>query len=118
MYKDGNITEASASNVWIVKNQIIYTPPATDQILNGITRVFLLQALKQQNIQVHESNISKQDLLEADEVWVTSSTKEIQPIVKVDDKLIGNGQIGQFYSKAVTVFNQAKSDYYEAKKYL
>lgn len=118
MHKDDVITEASASNVWIVKDNVIYTPPASDFILNGITRVFLLQALKQRGLEVHETNITKEQLIKADEIWVSSSTKEIQPIVKVDDKAIGSGEIGEVYIKAVDAFNKAKKEYYAAKKYL
>ena len=118
MHKEDKITEASASNVWAVKDNVIYTPPTSDFILNGITRVFLLQALKQHNLEVYEKPISKEQLIKADEVWVTSSTKEIQPIVKVDDNVIGKGVIGEMYSKAVNAFNKAKDDYYYAKKFL
>lgn len=118
MHKNNVITEASSSNVWIVKNKQVLTPPATSNILNGITRVFLIDVLKKHGVEINELEFTTDDLLSADEVWVTSSTKEIQPIVSVQNTKIGNGQIGGVYKQAVTAFNKEKQLYYDAKKYL
>jgi D-alanine transaminase len=110
LYNDENlVTEASACNVFIVKDGIVKTPPLDNQLLPGITRKLVLDALeKHTNLIVKETFFSVDELLEAQEVWITSSSKEIGPVVEVDGEPIGNGQVGEVWLSAQTAYNHEK----------
>src|SRR5690606_24956283 len=79
LIRDDKLTEGASSNVFVIKDGEILTPLATNQILKGITREIVLSLAKKHGIPYHETEIEKETLLNADEVWVTSSTKEIIP---------------------------------------
>lgn len=86
---EGQITEGTTSNIWMVKNDHFITPPIKDGILEGITRKMLLKLLSQKKLKYSESTISESDILTADEVFLTSSTRRILPVVKINNTLIG-----------------------------
>ena len=88
------VTEGSSSNVFIVKDGIIKTHPATKSILGGITRDLVL-ALATNKFSVVAEKFTLKDLYQADEVFITSTTKEVLSVVEVDNKSISNGQIGE-----------------------
>ena len=85
-HREGNITEGAASNVFVVINNLVKTPPLSRKILSGVTRKHVIYLLKSKNISFSEEEINIKDLFLADEVWMTSSTKEIQPVAKVNNK--------------------------------
>ncbi|MBB3169715.1 D-amino acid aminotransferase [Simiduia aestuariiviva] len=108
----GEVTEASACNVFMVKNGEVITPPLDHQLLPGITRLILLDVLqKYTQIPVHERTITLEELNSADEVWITSSSKEIAPVTSIDGKPVGNGDIGDVWLAAQTVFEKHRFDY-------
>ncbi|MFD1738378.1 D-amino-acid transaminase [Bacillus salitolerans] len=88
LVKDGFVTEGSSSNLFVVKDEILYTTPATKGILHGITRKAVLQLANTLKIQVKEEHFSPSFLKAADEAFITSTTAEILPINKVDDVLL------------------------------
>lgn len=88
------VTEGSSTNVFIIKNRILYTHPANHLILDGITRRKILSVAASLDIQVKEESFTKQQLLEADEVFISSTTQEVRPIIEVDGQPIGNGKEG------------------------
>jgi len=94
LHRGEMITEASASNVFIVKNKEVYTHPATQYILNGITRKKVLEICKASNINVHEELFTIDELLAADEVFITATKLDVVPIIKVDQQTIGKGMPG------------------------
>ncbi len=94
------ITEACSSNVFIIKDGIVTTPPKSDNILGGITRELVLEILAKEKIPHREAEITQQQLFNADEVWLTSSTKEIAPVIEIDKKIIGNGKPGPLWQQA------------------
>jgi D-alanine transaminase len=94
LVRDGYVTEASSSNVFIIKEGKVYTTPLTKQILPGITRMAVKKATSLLNIDFIDKNFTPEELLNADEVFVTSTTSEVLPIVKVGDQLIGTGEPG------------------------
>ena len=89
---DGNVAEATTSNIWLVERGVFITPPLSAGLLDGITRASLFK-LTQFNMR--EENISPERLKAADEIFLTSTTKEIVPIVKVDANTIGSGKPGK-----------------------
>jgi|TARA_B110000114_G_scaffold140632_1_gene148413 D-alanine transaminase len=98
LHRDGIITEASSSNVFIVKDNCIYTHPKGPNILPGITRDIAITCAKKLDINVNEAVFSKEQLMEADEVWITSSTREILPITSIDNNAINTGLSGPVWS--------------------
>ena len=91
------------SNVFIVKDEVIYTPKLSNELLPGVTRGLLIKLLGQNNLKVIESDISQSDLINADEVWCSSSTNSVVPIVKVDNNVISDGKSGKISIKAYEI---------------
>lgn len=91
---DNIIRECTAANIFCVKNETLITPPADQHILNGITRSFILEQANSHNLEHIERDCSFTELCQADEVFITSSTVDLMPIVKVDDITIGSGRPG------------------------
>ena len=98
LHRDGIVTEASSSNVFIVKDNCIYTHPKGPNILPGITRDIAIACAKKLDINLNEAIFSKEQLMEADEVWITSSTREILPITSIDNNAINTGLSGPVWS--------------------
>ncbi len=95
LHRGETITEGSSSNVFIVKNNEIFTHPATNLILNGITRRVIQELCRTNGITFNEASFEIKDLLKADECFIASTTAEIMPIIKVDNKPVGNGKPGK-----------------------
>jgi branched-chain amino acid aminotransferase len=90
----GELSECSQSNLFIVKNGVVRTPPLDAGLLAGITRGFVFELGSATAIPVEEALLKDEDLFSADEAFFTSTTKELMPIVQVDDHLIGSGRPG------------------------
>lgn len=89
------ITEGSAQNAWIIKDRTIITRPLSNEILAGITRQSVLNLIRKLNFKFVERAFNVQELLEAEEAFVTSATSFVTPIIKVDSKNVGDGKIGE-----------------------
>lgn len=110
--EQGYLTEGSSTNVFIVKDSVVITPPLSHKILPGITRLLLLSILRQHStLNVEERAVSKSDLLAADEVWLTSSSKEVAAVIEVDGKVIGDSEPGPIWLQAQQLFSQHKYSY-------
>ena len=90
LIRDGFLTEGSASNVFIVKDEIIKTPKLSNKLLPGITRKFLTDMISMHGLGFEECDISKDALLDSDEIFCSSSTNPVVPIKQLDNKLISN----------------------------
>ncbi|WP_455219501.1 D-amino acid aminotransferase [Kaarinaea lacus] len=108
LIRDGEATEGAASNLFIVENELITTPPKGPFLLPGITRDLVLEIAQQNHISWEESVISESRLRNADEIWITSSTKEILPVTQLDGKPVGNGRPGPVWHKMVDLFQAFK----------
>lgn len=103
------LTEGSTCNVFIVCKEKILTPALDHQKLPGITRAMLLEILrKYSDYDVVEETLTAERVSGADEVWLTSSTKELQPVTLIDDQPVGNGQVGPVWRHAKQLFDQHK----------
>jgi len=109
LVRDGKVTESSAANVFIVKDGVIKTPPKSDLILPGITRDLIVELADQGKLDCREQDITEQELREADEVWVSSSTREIAPVTELDGKPVGTGEVGSVWYNTMQLFLQYKS---------
>lgn len=94
LIRDGDITEGAASNVFIVTNGTIKTPEKGKKLLPGITRDLVVELAKTHNMPIEETSISEKEFLAADEIWITSSTKEILPVTQINGQQVGNGKPG------------------------
>lgn len=109
---NNELTEGSACNAYIVKDGVVITPPLDHQILPGITRLMLLDILsKYSEIKVEQRIVKMQELFTADEIWLTSSSKEIAPVIEIDGKPVGNGEIGDIWLHAQTLYSTHKAEY-------
>ena len=101
---DGKVTEATASNVWIVKHKKLITHPANTDILRGITRESIKRIIKSNKLRLSERSFTVNELYNADEVFITSSSNLVTPITKIDSKIINKGKIGNFSLQLATLY--------------
>ena len=113
LYNENNeLTECGACNAYIVKNGVVATPPLDNQILPGITRQVLLGVLEADgSIPVEERVVTMDEVWDADEIWISSSSKEVVPVVQLDGKPVGNGEPGPIWEKAAQLYSAGKYDY-------
>ena len=108
----GELTEAAACNVFVVSNGVVATPPLDHQKLPGITRLMLLEILRRDgSIPVQERVITMDEVRQAEEVWLTSSSKEIAPVVAMDGKPVGDGKVGDVWLAAQKLYSAHKFDF-------
>ena len=110
LVRDGEVTEGAASNIFIVINGIIKTPPKSSRLLPGITRDLIVELAKQNQLNCIEANFSRAELAAADEIWLSSSTKEVLPIVHLNDTTVGNGKPGPITRKMYDIFQAYKTE--------
>ncbi len=108
LHKQGGVTEGATSNLFAVINNVLTTPKKSTDILPGITRQVVLELAKNNDIPVNEKTISLEELKLASEIWITSSTKEIVPVVQLDSKRIGDGRSGIMWHKMNQLFQDYK----------
>jgi D-alanine transaminase len=108
LVRDDTVTECSASNVFIVEAGTLVTPPNGPWILPGITRDVVLDLARENDIPWREESFSEARLRAADEVWVTSSTKEITPVLSIDAQNVGNGRAGPLWQRVSGLYQQTK----------
>ncbi len=112
---NNHVTEGAASNIFIVKDNILYTPPKNEQILPGITRDLVVNLATTNNIECREASVPVDLLRSADEVWLTSSTKEVLPVVRIDSVDVGNGKPGPLHKQIVKLYQAYKADFRNGK---
>ena len=99
LIRNGHATEGASSNIFIVRQQCIITPPKSPMLLPGVTRDLVVQIARNKNICLKEQPISESELLQADEIWLTSSTREVLPVTRLNDKIIGRGRPGPLWQE-------------------
>ncbi len=103
---NGNITEGSTSNAWIIKSSnTIITHPANTKILKGVTRDTIIKILKKNNFNVIEKPFNLIEAKNAKEAFITSSTLSVLPVVKIDNYNISNGKPGDITKKIMYLYN-------------
>ncbi len=105
-HRGEEITEGSSSNVFIVKDNCVITRPATNLILNGITRQVILKLCKENGIEYKEQIFTANDLKQADEVFISSTTSEVMPIVQINELQINSGTPGKITKKLQNLFKR------------
>ncbi len=108
LIRDGKVTEATAANVFIVKDGRIRTPPKSNYLLHGITRDHVVKLASEAGMDIEESDIHEEELLSADEVWISSTGHEVWPVSEVNGQVIGNGAPGVVYQAVDALFQASK----------
>jgi branched-chain amino acid aminotransferase len=90
----GELSECSQSNFFLVRDGVAFTPRSQAGLLEGITRAFLFEVGRDVGVEVRDETLTPADLATADEVFITSTTRELSPVVAIDDRTIGDGRPG------------------------
>ena len=110
MFRDGFLSEAAASNVWVVKNGVLMGPPKNHLVLEGIRFGLLEEICTAQGIPFELRPITRAEVLAADELLLSSATKEVLPITRLDGHPVGNGKPGPVYARLHAGYQTAKAE--------
>lgn len=108
LLKDGYAIEGAASNIFIVANATLKTPPNSPALLPGVTRDLILELARANGIPCLEVDIAIAELAGADEIWLTSSTREISPVIRLDGRPVGNGKPGALWNRMIHLYQDYK----------
>lgn len=103
------VLEATTSNLFIVKNSKVYTPKK--DMLLGVTRHKVIELCGKNTINIYEHDIKKSDLMNADEVFITATTKKVMPVTKMDNKKVGDGNVGPMTNQLIKLFDNYISNW-------
>lgn len=106
MHRDGIVTEAASSNVFIVKDNIIKTHPADETILHGVTRKLIIDLCKNNSFSIREEKFTVDELMNADEVFIVNTGDEVKPVVVIEGSLVGNGLPGPVAKELLRLFRE------------
>lgn len=109
LVRDGLVTEGAASNVFVVQAGRVKTPPKGPQLLPGITRDLVVELAAEAGMQMTEADVTVDELWAAEEIWVTSSSMEITPVIELDGRQVGDGEPGPVWQRACDAFRRFKS---------
>jgi len=90
----GELSECSQSNFFMVRDRVVLTPPSGAGLLEGVTRAFLFELAGEEGLEMRFETLYPKDLDTADEAFITSTTRELSPVTRIDDRVLGNGQPG------------------------
>jgi D-alanine transaminase len=109
LVRDGQAMEGTASNLFIVSNGLMLTPPDSDELLPGVTRDLVLELAQEAGVAYAQAAISLADLEGADEIWLTSSTREIGAVVELNGRPVGDGRPGELWQRMDALFQACKA---------
>ncbi len=108
LIRDGLVTEGTATNVFVVQGDAVSTPPDSPHILGGITRELLKELMNGAGIECRDEPVTETALRSAREIWLSSSTKEVTPVVRLDGKPVGAGVPGPLWERIHGLFQDYK----------
>ncbi len=111
LLREGKLTEGSSSNIFVVRNGVILTPPKTSLILPGITYDVVVELAQANRLPLEIRQVSEAEVRGADELWLTSSTKEVLPISTLDGKPVGHGERAGWPGPLAARMNQLYQEY-------
>ena len=109
MFRDGFLTEGSSSNVFVVSNGVILAPPKNHLVLPGITYDVVVELATAHGLPLEVRPIAEAEVRAADEIWVTSSTKEVLAVTSLDEKAVGTGRPGALFRRMHQLYQDYKS---------
>jgi branched-chain amino acid aminotransferase len=107
----GNVAEGTVFNVFMAKAGKVFTPPIEAGILDGITRKLIIRHALESGIRIAEANFNTAKLMSADEVFFTSTLREVQPVAKIGDRIIGDGKTWPVTARMLEIFRNALPHY-------
>ena len=116
LFRDGKLTEASACNVFVVKRGAILSPPKSNLILPGITYDVVTELARDNGLPLEFRDVTEAEVRAADELWVSSSSKEVFPIVELDGNKIGYGRPGPVFKRMYRLYQEFKQTVMRAGK--
>ncbi len=108
LIRDGAAMEGTASNLFVVSNGLLMTPPDSDELLPGITRDLVLELAQEAGIPYAQAAIAATDLENAEEIWLTSSTREVSAVVELNGRPVGNGKPGELWYRMDSLYQACK----------
>ncbi len=108
MFRDGFLSEASASNVFVVHGKVISAPPNNHLVLPGTTNDVVMELARKARMPLTLREISEDEVRSADEIWVTSATKEVVPVTRLDGKAVGAGRPGPVFKRMYKLYQDYK----------
>lgn len=108
LVRDGMVTEGAASNIFVARHEVICTPPNGPFILPGITRDLVLELARANGIPTREEPLPEAALFDAEEIWITSSMREILPVTRLNDRAVGNGRPGPMHARLYALYQDYK----------
>ena len=115
LLRDGFMTEGAASNIFVVRGGRLMTPPKGPLILPGVTRDLVLELARAHDVPCAEAAVSEAALRSADEIWMTSSTKEILAVTRLDGKPVGDGKPGSMHARLLALYKEYKRAFGEGR---
>ncbi|MDP1558338.1 MAG: D-amino acid aminotransferase [Nitrosomonas sp.] len=109
LIRDGFLTEGAASNIFVIKDKVLLAPPKNHLMLAGITYDVVLELAAENNIAYEVREISEDELRHADEILLTSSTKEIMAVTRLDDEQVGDGKPGAIFKQLHQLYQHYKA---------
>jgi len=109
LLRDGLLTEGAASNIFLVKDGVLLVPPKSHLTLPGITYDVVLELAQKDGMRYEIREVSEAELRSAQELWLSSSTREVLAITRLDDKAVGNGRPGPLFRRMYTLFQELKA---------
>ena len=106
IFNNGYALECSTSNFFIIRHGVVITPPKSQQILSGITRDCIISLAEKNKIPYRQAKITERDVTKADEVWITSSTRGIHPVINYNGDPVGKGKAGPVWEKMWDLFQE------------
>jgi len=95
---DGHVNEASAANVFVIRDGVALTPPVHDDLLEGVTRLAMMELLRDEKIPVEVRSIDRSELYVADEIFLCGTGVQISPVTEIDHRPVGSGEVGPIVS--------------------
>lgn len=114
LVRDGWVTEGAASNIFLVKDGTLVTPPKSNELLPGITRDLVLELARENGIAAEERTFRLEELRAADEIWMTSSTREVLAVIELDGAPVGDGKPGPVWKRVQAIYQGYKQRLREA----
>ena len=116
LLREGVLTEGSATNAFVVIGGVLLAPPKSNLMLPGITYDVVLELAEANGVALEVRSISEAELRNADEVWITSSSREVLPVTMLDGKAIGNGRPGPVFERVYRLYQDYKAQVMRAAK--
>ena len=110
MFRDGVLSEGAASNIFVVKNGVLLAPVKDHRVLPGVTYDVVLELADANGLPYEVRDISEAEVRGADELWLTSSSREVQAIVELDGRPVGSGKPGPVYRRLYALYQDFKAN--------